>query len=100
MSNTRDYCNTEDDGLMVASRFFKKLHMSYKRFAEIRMNWAKAPVQRGSKTFDAIFLSLICSTSRQLQSFEAALMLSSMSRHLDGMARTKSVRVGPLLLRT
>jgi hypothetical protein len=54
MSNIRDYWNTEDDCLMVASRFFNKLHMSYKRFAEIRKNWAIAPVQRGSKTFDAI----------------------------------------------
>ena len=28
MSNIRDYWNTEDDGLMVACRFFDKLHMS------------------------------------------------------------------------
>ena len=28
MSNIKDYWNVEDDGLMVASRFFEKLHMS------------------------------------------------------------------------
>jgi len=54
MSNGKDYWNTEDDGLKVAPRFFEKLHMSQSRFSVIRKNWAIAPVQRGSKTFDSI----------------------------------------------
>ncbi len=45
MSNIKDYWRTEDIGLMVAPLFFDKLHMSYKRFTEIRKNWPIAPVQ-------------------------------------------------------
>ena len=54
LRNIDEYWNTEDDGLMPASRFFEKLHMSQCRFHFIRKNWAIAHVQRGSKTFDGI----------------------------------------------
>ncbi len=54
MSNIKDYGSIKDIGFMVASRFFGKLHMSYKRLAEIRTKRAIAPLQRGWKTLDAI----------------------------------------------
>lgn len=54
MSNIKDYWMTEDDGLMLASRFHEKLHMSYNRFKMIRKHWAMAAAPRGAKTFDAI----------------------------------------------
>ncbi len=54
MSNIKYYWSIEDNGLIVASRFFEKLHMSQCRFPFIRKNWAIAHVQRGSKTFDGI----------------------------------------------
>jgi hypothetical protein len=54
LRNIDEYWNTEDDGLMPASRFFEKLHMSHSRFKTISKNWAIATVDRRSKTFDGI----------------------------------------------
>jgi hypothetical protein len=54
LCNIMEYWREEDDGLVLASRFRTKLHMSQNRFKFIRQNFNTGDSGRGSKSFDAI----------------------------------------------
>ena len=93
MNNIKEYWNVKNDGFMLASRFYEKLNLSLSRFQMIRQIWVIAPVLQDSKTFDGIRLLFDMFNQAAAAVFRE---LGSMSRHLDGMARTKSELTGLL----